>query len=107
VPATFNTLNTWAVGIADTIAVSLLCEHLGHGTPSIVVACLKNDLAKLPAFPKAMQLLKRSGVRMLYAPRKSAAPQIVPWDDILRQFTVARPSPMRVTTDGRDAVDVG
>ncbi len=33
-PATFNTINKWAGGIADTFAVGLLCEVMGFGVPT-------------------------------------------------------------------------
>src|SRR5436190_23949203 len=32
-PVTFNTLNKWALGISDTLAVGLLCEYMGLGMP--------------------------------------------------------------------------
>src|SRR5215471_7938043 len=54
-PATFNTINKWAQGISDTLAVGLLCEALGRGTPPIVaVPCLKMDLIRHPVFKKNM-----------------------------------------------------
>jgi phosphopantothenoylcysteine synthetase/decarboxylase len=36
-PATFNTVNKWAAGIADTFATGLLCEMTGLGVPIIAV----------------------------------------------------------------------
>lgn len=32
-PATFNTINKWAAGIADTLALGVLCEAYGLGIP--------------------------------------------------------------------------
>ncbi|MER5297067.1 flavoprotein, partial [Streptomyces pharetrae] len=32
-PATFNTVNKWAAGLADTLAVATLCEASGLGVP--------------------------------------------------------------------------
>lgn len=32
-PATFNTVNKWAAGIADTLALGILCEAYGQGVP--------------------------------------------------------------------------
>src|SRR5690348_8403982 len=43
-PATFNTMNKWALGIADTLAAGTLCEYLGRGIPIVVAPCLKQDL---------------------------------------------------------------
>ena len=39
-PATFNTLNKWAAGIADTLALGLLCEATGKGLPVVVLPYL-------------------------------------------------------------------
>lgn len=39
-PVTFNTLNKWALGIAGTLAVGILCEYLGQGAPIVAVPCL-------------------------------------------------------------------
>ena len=36
-PATFNTINKWAAGIADTLALGLLCEATGKGLPVVVL----------------------------------------------------------------------
>ncbi len=83
-PATFNTINKWALGIADTLAVGILCEALGRGTPPVVaVPYLKADLAHHPAFSKNLQLLRECGVHVLYDPEHYPSPQIVPWDMIL------------------------
>lgn len=67
VPATFNTLNKWAQGIADTLAVSILCEHLGRGTQIIAIPYLKAELARHPAFSSSINLLKRHGVKIIHA----------------------------------------
>src|SRR6266513_3165789 len=39
-PATFNSLNKWALGISDTLAVGLLCEYMGLRKPVIAVPCV-------------------------------------------------------------------
>lgn len=82
-PATFNTLNKWALGIADTLAVGILCEYLGSGLPIVAVPCLKQDLARHPAYPKSRNLLKKQGVHILYEPAKYKSPEIVPWNIVL------------------------
>lgn len=83
-PATFNTLNKWALGIGDTLATSILCESLGRvETPIIAVPYLKLDLANHPAFLKNITLLKEYGVHILYDPEKYPSPLIIPWQVIL------------------------
>lgn len=87
VPATFNTINKWVLGIGDTLAVSILCEGLGQGTPSIVaVPYLKSDLAHHPAFFKNVALLRECGVRVLYEPEKYPSPSMIPWEVILDEL---------------------
>jgi len=87
VPATFNTINKWVLGIGDTLAVSILCEGLGRGTPPIVaVPYLKADLAHHPAFYKNIALLRECGVRILYEPEKYPSPLMVPWEVILDEL---------------------
>jgi len=44
-PATFNTINKWVAGIADTFALGLLCEALGLGLPVYAVPHVKPTLA--------------------------------------------------------------
>lgn len=83
VPATFNTINKWAAGIADTYAVSVLCEQLGHGTPIIAAPCLKDALALHPAFQESMERLQMYGIQMLHDPKNYPSPLIVPWVDII------------------------
>lgn len=87
-PATFNTINKWALGIADTIAVGILCEYLGRGIPIAAVPCVKQELARHPAFPKSKRSLAKCGVRILHEPKKYKSPQIVPWEEILQEITL-------------------
>jgi phosphopantothenoylcysteine decarboxylase len=87
-PATFNTLNKWALGIGDTLATSILCESLGRGSPpTIAVPYLKPDLANHPAFYKSIKLLKEYGVHVLYEPEKYPSPLMIPGEVILRELS--------------------
>jgi phosphopantothenoylcysteine decarboxylase len=83
VPATFNTINKWATGITDTLAVGILCEAMGYNVPIIAVPCLKQQLGKHPVFSKNLALLREYGVHILYEPEHYPSPQIVPWSAIL------------------------
>ncbi len=84
-PATFNTINKWAVGIADTLATSMLCEHLGHGVPIVVAPCLKDALMKHPAFSQHIKMLRDHGVSFVHEPYRYKSPKIVPWHTILSE----------------------
>lgn len=86
-PATFNTLNKWALGIGDTLAVSILCESLGrYSFPIIAVPFVKLDLAHHPAFSKSIAVLQEAGVHVLYEPEKYPSPLFVPWEVILDEL---------------------
>jgi phosphopantothenoylcysteine synthetase/decarboxylase len=64
-PATFNTLNKWALGISDTLVLGVLNEHLGAGLPIAATVWAKDELQKHPAFERHAQLLFESGVRFI------------------------------------------
>lgn len=62
-PATFNTVNKWAAGIADTLAVATLCEAYGAGIPVAVAPCVNGQLARHPAYQDSVRRLQGMGVR--------------------------------------------
>ncbi|MGP2437823.1 flavoprotein [Streptomyces sp. JW3] len=62
-PATFNTLNKWAAGIADTLALGALCEAYGLGVPIGVLPCVGDALAAHPAYRESLARLRAMGVR--------------------------------------------
>ncbi|MCI3274157.1 flavoprotein [Streptomyces cylindrosporus] len=62
-PATFNTVNKWAAGLADTLAVATLCETYGLGVPVAVLPCVADALAAHPAYRESMVRLRGMGVR--------------------------------------------
>jgi hypothetical protein len=69
-PATFNTINKWAMGISDTLAVGLLSEYTGRKKPIIAVPCFKTGggLDTNPAFSRSVHWLREAGVRVIYEP---------------------------------------
>jgi hypothetical protein len=84
-PATFNTINKWALGISDTLAVSILCEYTGLKMPIVTVPCFRTGggLDGHPAFFRSLQMLREYGVRVLYQPEKYPPKNQVPPDVIL------------------------
>ncbi|MFE3637214.1 flavoprotein [Streptomyces sp. NPDC059168] len=62
-PATFNTVNKWAAGLADTLAVGTLCEAAGAGVPIAVLPCVADALAAHPAYRESLVRLRGMGVR--------------------------------------------
>lgn len=62
-PATFNTINKWAAGISDTLALGLLTEAAGRGDQRIIVLPYLNTWqAAHPAFTASVERLRSIGV---------------------------------------------
>lgn len=85
-PATFNTINKWAGGIADTFAVGLLCELMGFGVPIVAVPLLKNALARHAAFAANVEVLRSMGVRVLFDPSAPPHARMPTWERILEEL---------------------
>jgi hypothetical protein len=64
-PATFNTVNKWAQGISDTLALGLLNEAVGLGLPMIAAPWPNAALAAHPTFIRSVDLLREWGVTVL------------------------------------------
>ncbi|MFI1722217.1 flavoprotein [Streptomyces sp. NPDC020489] len=63
-PVTFNTVNKWAAGLADTLAVATLCEAPGLGVPVAALPCVADALAAHPAYQDSLTRLRGMGVRL-------------------------------------------
>ncbi|GAA2284761.1 hypothetical protein GCM10010415_63360 [Streptomyces atrovirens] len=61
-PATFNTINKWAAGISDTLALGILCEAYGMGIPTVALPCLNSAQAAHPAYQQSLDRLRGMGV---------------------------------------------
>ncbi|MFE3475292.1 flavoprotein [Streptomyces bacillaris] len=62
VPATFNTINKWAAGISDSLALGILCESYGLGVPTAVLPHVNTALAAHPAYAESLRRLRDMGV---------------------------------------------
>jgi phosphopantothenoylcysteine synthetase/decarboxylase len=67
-PATFNTINKWAAGISDTLALGLITEAIGMGLPLVAAPALNSAQAAHPAFEQSIATLRAAGVTVLYGP---------------------------------------
>jgi len=67
-PATFNTINKWALGIADTLALGLLTEATGKGLPIVALPSLNTAQARHPAWTWSVERLGECGVHVLDGP---------------------------------------
>ncbi len=103
-PATFNTINKWALGISDTLALGLLCEYTGLKMPIVTVPCFRNGggLDGHPAFFRSLQMLRDYGVRVLYEPDTYPPKNQVPPDVILTVLDKT----LRKDTQGSNRADM-
>jgi len=83
-PATFNTINKWALGISDTLALGLLAEYTGLHKPIIAIPCFRTGggLDTNPAFLRSVDMLRGYGVNVIYEPetyppKNQVPPQVV------------------------------
>lgn len=65
-PATVNTINKWAAGIADTLALGLLVEAIGKGLPLVAMPFTNVAMAAHPAFGDSVERLRAWGVAVLF-----------------------------------------
>ncbi|WP_158879454.1 flavoprotein [Amycolatopsis anabasis] len=68
VPATYNTINKWAAGIADTYALNQLAELTGLGVRIVVLPFVNRALAANRVFVRSVEALRAEGVRVLFGP---------------------------------------
>ncbi|MEJ3747335.1 flavoprotein [Actinomycetes bacterium KLBMP 9797] len=73
-PATVNTINKWAAGIADTLALGLLVEGYGRGLPIVAMPYTNHAMAAHPAFHEAIERLRGWGVTVLFGDEVLALP---------------------------------
>jgi phosphopantothenoylcysteine synthetase/decarboxylase len=67
-PATFNTINKWAAGISDTLALGLRTEAIGKRLPVVALPFINAAQAEHPAFQESIDRLRAAGVQLLYGP---------------------------------------
>ncbi|MEA2534968.1 MAG: hypothetical protein QOJ93_2779 [Actinomycetota bacterium] len=73
-PATINTVNKFAAGIADSVALGLLTEFFGLDLPVVIAPNVNPALARHPRFRDNIDELRAWGVHVLFDP--SAPPPI-------------------------------
>lgn len=92
-PATYNTINKWAHGIADTYVLTQLAELTGLGVPTVVLPFVNTALARNRVFERSVDDLRQMGVTVLlgeggfvpHEPRTgTVALDAYPWRDALK-----------------------
>lgn len=64
-PATFNTLNKWALGVSDTLALGLVTEAIGLGLRLVALPHFNRAQAAHPALSQSVRFLRDNGVTVL------------------------------------------
>ncbi|MEU8270779.1 flavoprotein [Sphaerisporangium sp. NPDC049002] len=67
-PATYNTINKFAQGIADTYALGLLAEAPGLGIPVVILPFVNTALAGRAPFRRSVDQLRAEGIHVLIGP---------------------------------------
>lgn len=67
-PATFNTVNAWALGLTDRFVVGVVAEGIGKRIPTVTMPCVNAAYVQHPAFDRSVETLREAGVTVLYGP---------------------------------------
>lgn len=93
-PATYNTVNKWAAGIADTYVLTRLAEQTGRGIPVAVAPYVNTNLAANPVYQRSLDTLREAGVEVIIGPLEPHAPgsgttplDAFPWETLLGAVT--------------------
>ncbi|MFF8727900.1 flavoprotein [Streptomyces sp. NPDC015171] len=65
-PATFNTVNAWALGITRDFVVGVVAEGIGKGIPLVAMPCVNAAYVRHRQFERSVAELREMGVRVLY-----------------------------------------
>ncbi|WP_331446064.1 flavoprotein [Streptomyces xanthochromogenes] len=65
-PATFNTVNSWALGLTSNFVVGVVAEGLGKGIPVVTMPCVNAAYVRHPQFEQSVATLRGAGVTVLY-----------------------------------------
>jgi phosphopantothenoylcysteine synthetase/decarboxylase len=95
VPATFNTVNKWAAGISDTLALGLLNEAIGLGRPIVAVPWPNVALARHPAFSRSISTLRACGISVILDVENvpdddNPRPVRFPWEELRAELARMR-----------------
>jgi phosphopantothenoylcysteine synthetase/decarboxylase len=79
-PATVNTVNKWALGICDTLALGILVEAIGLRLPIVAYPYTNAAHGAHPAFRESIEHLRSWGVTVLHDPDREGG---LPWEHTL------------------------
>src|SRR6266851_2591449 len=82
-PCSFNSLNKLAHGIADSLALSVVAEAIGRGTPVIVGPSLNAPLLRHPQAQASIKTLPGWGVTIVPPVDDHEGPRLAPTSALL------------------------
>jgi|ERR1043165_899179 phosphopantothenoylcysteine synthetase/decarboxylase len=87
-PATFNTINEWALGLTGKFIVGVVAEAIGKEIPLVAMPCVNNAYVQHPQFHWSVDALRSMGVTVLYGeggfePNPPGERRPYPWDRAL------------------------
>jgi hypothetical protein len=88
-PATFNTINKLAGGIADTLGAAIACEAIGIPVPVVVATSVKGALSRHPAFVASVARLREWGVRVVTGQGDPPSAPMPPWERVVGELEEA------------------
>ena len=65
-PATFNTVNAWALGITRDFVIGVVAEGVGKGIPMVAMPCVNAAYVQHRQFERSVAELRAMGVEVLY-----------------------------------------
>ncbi|MCC9154923.1 flavoprotein [Streptomyces parvulus] len=65
-PATFNTVNSWALGLTHDFVVGVVAEGIGKRIPTVTMPCVNAAYVQHRQFERSISELRLMGVRVLY-----------------------------------------
>lgn len=65
-PATFNTVNAWALGLTHDFVVGVIAEGIGKGIPMVAMPCVNAAYVQHRQFERSVAELREMGVEVLY-----------------------------------------
>lgn len=95
-PLSCTSLNKWAAGIADTLAIGLVSEGVHLSVPVVAMPFFNRAQGAQPAVPRSVETLRAQGVTVLIGPDgyephppKQGDPAAYPWSRALAALPVA------------------
>jgi phosphopantothenoylcysteine synthetase/decarboxylase len=73
-PATYNSINKIALGLADNYAMTSVAELIGRQVPTVIVPFVNAALAARAPFQRAVAALRDEGIHILLGPQEGWEP---------------------------------